>query len=471
MTLRARTAPTRGLLLLTLLTAAFASGCDAFGGSDPVVLTGQVVNATTNRPLVGATIQITTMGVEEMSDSTGTYRAEFDADSTVTVQIVAFKTGYASDAVTVTVEPGQALRVPALALQPSAAGEGTSGPAASITLAPRSSQAVGVTGTGSVETAQLVFIAYDANGQPVDAAHAVDIAVSIIQGPGGGEFLSPAAPATVRTDEDGEATVTLTSGTRAGVVQIETRATVGGRQVRSQPVTLVVHGGFPDQAHFTVSPTKLNFPGAAINGLTNSITALVGDEYGNPVQPGTQVYFTTTGGIVGGASATGLDGQASVSLTSGNPQPPGSIATITARSSGPNGVAVETSTRVLFSGVPQIVLNTPGQNLGTYTYTVSDAAGFPLSEGTSISVTVEGDNVEARGNTSVSLQDRIAPGFGSTQFQFTVRATSSDKPASIDTITIEVVGPNGTATGYRPGNLRPGASVAGQAPQEAASRR
>lgn len=457
-------------LPLALLLVAVASGCDAIGGSDPVVLTGTVVNEDTNRPLVGATVQITTMDVEEVSDSTGTYSATFAADSTVTVQIVAFKTGYASDTRIVTVEPGQALTVPALALRPSEAGEGTSGPAASITLSPRSSSSVGVTGTGAVETGQLVFVALDADNKPVDAAHAVDISVAIIQGPGGGEFLSPAAPATRRTDENGEARVTLTSGTKAGVVQVETRATVEGRVLRSQPITLVIHGGFPDQAHFTLIPSKRNFAGAARFGITNEIGSLLGDRYGNPVRVGTQVYYTTDGGVIGGSSATDVGGRGSVVLTAANPLPPGDYATLRARTSGADGVAIETTVRVLFSGVPRIVLLTAGQELGTYRYRVSDPRNFPLAEGTAITVTVEGANVETRGNIGETLEDEIEPGSGRTDFQFTVRKTDPALPAAIDLIRIDVVGPNGTATGQRPGNLRPGVSVAGRAPETAESR-
>lgn len=456
------------VLPLFLLAAVAVSGCDSLGGGgDEATLTGQVVNASTNRAVVGATVQVLSMGIEQLTDSTGGYVAALDIDSVQTVQIVAFKTGYAADTVTATVEAGQALTVPALLLRPSEAGDGTSGPAASITLSDRSPRAVGVSGTGSAETAQLVFVALDAYDRPVDAAHAVDINVSIIQGPGGGEFLNiPRA----RTDENGEATVTLTSGTAAGVVQIETRATVGGREVRSQPTTLVIHGGFPSQDHFSVGSALNNFPGYRINGLTNDIEALLGDRYGNPVQPGTQVYFTTDGGVIGGSSATNADGIARVTLFSGNPRPAGRVAVITARSSGADGVPVETTSRVLFSGVPQIEMlqgpdGFPGTlPTGSYRYRVSDDAGFPLAGGTTITVTVEGENVESSGRTSVTLEDRIEPGPNKTDFQFSIRRADTELPASVDLILIEVEGPNGTATAsWSPANM-PRGPVVGRSP-------
>ncbi len=449
---------------LALFLALVLAGCDAIGGGGDATLSGQVVNAETNRPISGATVQILSMRVEERSDSTGAYRASVGVDSMMQIRVVAFKTGYAADTVTVNVEPGQTVTVPPLLLREGAAGDGTSGPAASITLAPRSSQSVGVSGTGSNETASLTFVARDGDGRPVDAAHAVNISVSIIQGPGGGEFLSPAAPATVRTNANGEAAVTLTSGTAAGVVQVETRATVEGRVIRSQPISLVIFGGFPDEAHFSVLATKRNFPGLAVQGITNAMEAIVGDRYGNPVQPGTQVYFTTTGGVIGGASATNDAGRASVMLTAANPLPRQTgFGTVTARTAGPNGVQVQTSSEVLFSGTPRITLQTAGMAVGSYQFTVEDELGHPLSSGTSITVTVDGENITTSGQMSATLGDVVTAGPGRTQFQFTVRPVpGSETPPVITQIKIETSGPNGSAGGYRPGALRPGVSVVGR---------
>lgn len=443
------------------------AGCDAAGGGTDATLSGQVVNAETNRAVSGATVQILSMRVEEVSDSTGAYSTALAVDSLVQVRVTAFKTGYAADTVTVSVEPGQAVTVPPLLLRLGAAGDGTSGPAASISLAPRSAQTVGVSGTGSTETATLTFIARDADGRPVDAAHAVSIAVALIQGPGGGEFLSPAAPQTVRTNADGEASVTLTSGTAAGVVQVETRATVEGRLIRSQPIMLVIHGGFPDQAHFSVGTARLNFPGLAISGVTNAVGAIVGDRYGNPVQRDTQVYFTTTGGVVGGSSPTDADGRAGVTLRAANPLPlQTGLATVTARTAGPDGVPVQATTTVLFSGLPRVRLLTPGLALGTYDYVVDDPLGNPLASGTSITVTVDGENVATQGRTTVALGDYLEPGAGRTSFQFRiVRAPGSVDPAVVTQIKIEVTGPNGNVEAYRPGGLRPGQGVVGRAPR------
>ena len=466
--------------LLALAVVVALAGCDALGGDDPAVVSGTVVHAETSRPITGATVQVRPLGIEMASDSVGAFVASLALDSTTVVEVTAFKTGFRDTVLTTTVEPGQALTLPALALAPTTGDDGTSGPAASITLAPRSSQAVAVSEAGGTETASLVFVAKDADDRPVDGSHAVDIAVSILRGPGGGEFLSPAAPATVRTDENGEATVTLTSGQRAGVVQVETRATVGDREVRSQPITLVIHGGLPSQDHLTVGAELLNYPLLGTFGREVTISALVGDRYANPVQPGTQVYFTTDSGVIGGSSTTDAAGRASVALLTGNPAPPDGDGwvTVSARTSGADGEPIEADARVLLTGAPQVVLETDGLGLGTYRYTVSDGNGHPLAAGNQISVTVDGENVVARGALSTTLRDEVRPGPDRTAFQFTVSEDDpeGEEPGRIDEILIEVTGPNGTVRAQRTrgegarragvGALVTGRPVVGRMPHE-----
>ena len=99
----------------------------------------------------------------------------------------------------------------------------------------------------------------------------------------------------------------------------------------SSVASIPIFGGFPDSAHFSMSASRVNIPGAVQAGIQTPITALIGDKYGNPAQPGTIVYFTSTGGLVSPASASSADdGSASVNLVSGNPIPVGGIVTVTA---------------------------------------------------------------------------------------------------------------------------------------------
>ncbi|CUS77712.1 hypothetical protein JGI16_10072 [Candidatus Kryptonium thompsonii] len=257
-----------------------------------VTLKGQVLESATNAPLQNAVVRVLgiTPTLIAYTDSLGKYEFQFEIESEIEVQLVAFKEGYDPDTINVLVVPGRVVEVPAFMLQRVVSEVPTSGEPASIVLVSQSSKNIGVKGSGSVETAQMVFEVQDSSGKPVDLAHSVEVNFKIGSGPGGGEFVYPPK---ARTDSKGRVTVNIVSGTKAGVVQIVAESFIGTKVIRSLPVVIVIHGGLPDSAHFSIAPEKLNFPGYNIFGLTNKITAYVGDKYGNPVKPGTAVYFTT----------------------------------------------------------------------------------------------------------------------------------------------------------------------------------
>ncbi len=203
------------------------------------------------------------------------------------------------------------------------------------------------------------------------------------------------------------------------MVQLIAEVHLGTQVIRSMPVAVAIHGGLPDSTHFSLAVEKLNFPGYNIYGLIDRITAYVGDKYGNPVKPETAVYFTTTGGLIEGSAFTDVLGQASVRLVSAAPKPlhpilgPG-FATVTGRTADENQNEIEALAIVLFSGVPQISVNpsnidVPNGGSQYFAYRVSDQNNNPLAAGTSISVTVEKGDVEAYGNTNLTLPDTQSP--------------------------------------------------------------
>jgi len=195
-----------------------------------------------------------------------------------------------------------------------------------------------------------------------------------------------------------------------------------------------------------------NFPGYNIFGLKDGIVAFVGDKYANPVRPETAVYFTTTGGIIEGSALTNEQGIGSVDLISAEPRPFHStlgagFATITASTVDENSATISRETIVLFSGIPQVSvtptsINIPNEGSQSFSYYVGDQNGNPLAGGTSISVTVEGDDVDAQGDLSVLLPDTQSPAW--TQFNFLVYDIADTvivtKPV---TIRISTTGPNG----------------------------
>jgi len=333
---------------------------------------------------------------------------------------------------------------------------GTGGAAASITLEAISNNEIRVKETGGVEQTTLTFRVRDAQGNPIDLANQIDVDFSAVVNPGGGLQIFPL---TAKTDDQGRVSTTLTSGTVSGVVQV--RAQYNGPPVlRSTPVQIVIHAGLPDANHFSVSRPVLNMPGGVVYGLTNTITAFVGDRYGNPVENGTAVYFTTNGGIIQGAGFT-TNGSTSVTLTTAAPFPSvvhpdfgrAGYATIRARTADWNNQSIETTTTVLFStsslinvtsGATINVNNGPGQG-HRVEYTVSDVNGNPLAPGSTIVVTVEGQKINVIGDVNITLPDLMVPGPGATTFAFTIsdadHALDAEEPVQV---TIRVTSPNGS---------------------------
>jgi len=418
-----------------------------------VILNGQVLELTTNAPIPNAVVRVLgiTPALIAYTDSVGKYQFNFEVDVETELQIVAFKEGYDPDTSRVLAVPGRTIDVPTLMLKRVTSEIPTSGEAASIVLVSQTSKSIGVKGSGSVETAQLVFEVQDSSGKPVDLAHSVEVNFRIGSGPGGGEFVYPPK---ARTDGKGRVSVNVVSGTKAGVVQIVAESFVGTKTVRSLPVVIVIHGGLPDSAHFSIAPEKLNFPGYNIFGLTNKITAYVGDKYGNPVKPGTAVYFTTTGGIIEGSVLTNDKGQGSVNLISAEPRPvhpvlgPG-YAVITATTADENQNTIKAETIVLFSGIPQIsvepaTFDIPNLGSQVFNYIVSDQNGNPLAGGTTISVSIDGKDIRALGDLNITLPDTRDRSW--TRFSFAIQDTTADTTRRPILVRISTSGPNGSAT-------------------------
>jgi hypothetical protein len=367
------------------------------------------------------------------------------------LMVIAYKQDYRPDTTNTTAIAGQDLPIAKIQLEKLDNGAGPSGDPVSIFLSSISSTIIGVKESGSEETTQIAFLVQDSAGTPIDLLHMVTVDFRLGSGPGGGEFLSPNS---ANTNGSGTAVVNLTSGTKAGAVQVIAEVDLGGSMISSLPVAVTIHGGLPDLTHFSIAPTNVNFPGYNIYGLHNPIVAFVGDKYANPVRPETAVYFTTTGGIIEGSTLTDLEGIGEANLISAAPKPThptlgAGFATITASTIDENSSVISREIVVLFSGIPQISIsptsiNIPNGGSQSFNYYVGDQNGNPLAAGQTISVNVEGENVETQGDVSLTLPDTQSASW--TQFFFLVYDTEADtvnvKPV---TVRVETNGPNGGA--------------------------
>ena len=420
------------------------------GGS--VTLTGTVVESSTGNPIVSAIIRISDDVSEKgtTTNSSGRFLTSFDIDRDKELTIIAYTEGYNSDTVTVFAIIGETVNVPIFRLkQEQGSGVNPSGGASSISLFAQSAVSIGVKESGAVETAQLIFEVQDSSGIPIDIDNSVTVEFNLGSTPGGGEFLYPSS---VKTNALGRAAVTLNSGTKAGVIQVVASVTEDSVLIKSKPVLIAIHGGLPDQTHFSIAPLLLNIPGYNLFGVTDPITAFVGDKYGNPVRTNTSVYFTTTGGIIEGSALTNQLGEGVAILISARPKPEHPIlgkgfATITATTADENLSQISANTIVLFSGDPYLSISPgsfdiPNQGALEFIYTLKDENDNPLAGGTTVSVKVEGSDVIAAGDVNVVLPDTQSPAW--TIFYFTV--TDNDPLADVaKTLTISLIttGPNG----------------------------
>lgn len=420
-----------------------------------VKLSGQVMSKLTGAPIDSVQVSVNGLNGQLVfyTDSQGKFNRDITVTSSINLTLVVAKASYVTDSVNVFVSGNSDVTVPTIELEFKSTSSVPSGDPVSIFVLSQSTNSIGVKESGAEETARITFVVQDSAGVSIDLEHSVDVSFKFGAAPDGGELLSPSV---VKTNNSGQAAVNLTSGTKAGVVQIIAEITLGSKKITSLPVAISIHGGLPDFDHFSLAPQKLNFAGYNIFGLQNPITAYVGDKYANPVRPLTSVYFTTTGGIIEGSIQTNSQGIGTANLISAFPQPnpppplfPG-FATVTATTADQNSLNISREVLVLFSGVPQMSASPTSFTIGeggiqAFTYTLSDQNSNPLAGGTSIKVTVDGEDVKTQGDIDIILPDTQNRSW--TQFSFVVWDANVDTLTSLSPVVISIKsdGPNGKA--------------------------
>ncbi len=454
------------LVISFFLASIFMMSCETKkdGGTNPggldstnaAIITGKVVDSYNGKALSGAIVKITdgnvVKGTTTGSDGKFTYNFELNEDSDL--YIIVFAAGYFQDTTKIFAIAHSTTEVPIFQLErdeSSNAGD-FSGRGASIYLFSQSQEFIGVKESGSNESALIVFEIRDSSGVVIGENNAVDVSFRFGATPGGGEYLYPSS---ARSNALGKVSVSLNTGTIAGISQVIAEAVVDGKPIISKPINITIHGGFPDSNHFSIGSDQFNYGYYHILGGVAKIRVLVGDKYSNPVREGTAVYFKSDAGVIGGSALTDDQGIATVSLLSGSPLPndptygPGFFyiygTTITE-----DEKHITTKRKILFSG-PVVVTLSPLsftiENGGSqdFVYTVMDVNGNPLAPGNSFTVTVNtGGDAVATGDVNVRMPDVQV---GHTNYSFTVVDGKADEynPSDIS-VTINVSGPNGTGS-------------------------
>ncbi len=140
---------------------------------------------------------------------------------------------------------------------------------------------------GAFESSQTGVVAtvYDGSMNPVEDG--TEVAFEIVSGPGGGEYIDLASngygPVT-KTTVAGAVSAVINAGTKPGTVVLEISS--GG--VVATAVPIGISSGDPDSIMVSVGDVVRNGDGT----YTYAVSAIVRDEFNNPVENGTPVYFT-----------------------------------------------------------------------------------------------------------------------------------------------------------------------------------
>lgn len=464
------------ILVTCILCTSIYIGCQTTNSNNDVSISGTVIDAQSGAPIKEAIVEITSpeefSGTAKVTDENGSFKFDLTVSESPTLLILVRKSGYEEGSINVPVSGGLDIQLdqPIRLAINDAMGVVPSQPAARIFLESVEQTILYITGTGGVDNSELIFQVQDSSGNNLDLSNSIEVNFSILVGPDGGEGLLPES---AMTNSEGRVTTSLFSGTKAGVVQVQAEIVrddlTPTLTIRSQPIPVTIHGGFPDEDHFSLAPAKYNFEGYTINGTTNEITAIIGDEFSNPVKPGTAVYFSSTGGIIEGSGTgnTNDQGFVNVELISGDPRPDDTetvngtpftnvgLATITASTVDKDNNSISKSINVVFSTSAAIISANPTtfdleSNGGeTFNYTVTDLNGNPMAAGTTI--VIDAGDLEVSGDGNITLGNHIFAGPGATEFTFSIRDTDpeSNDPAPLS-IKITVTSPSGNVTSLTP---------------------
>jgi hypothetical protein len=464
------------LLKLFIAILLICAGCKE-NPTEPVnnssSVKGTVLRSDDNVPIQGAKIMdLGKSGATAYTDSLGAFSLPVGIlTSTYSTTIVTEANGFISDTTDIEVEAAKDLtvtiRLKQYSINPIT--PGATGQAASIALILQSEKSLSVKNAGGIEKTLLTFAVTDSLGYPLTLQRAVMVRFNVIGGKQGGEFLLPDS---VETNSSGLASTVFASGTKSRVLQVVASAVIAGTTITSPPAQLTISGGLPDSIRSTIWTSAQNFPGLSGSAtILGKVSAMLVDQYGNPVQIGNMAYFETSGGSIDAIGITDAKGLAEVNIYGGGKSPVAGIDTIKVTVNKVDG-SFSKLLDVTFSGTPVIrITNVPNDTINvfdgqgvTLDLNISDINGNPLAGGNKISVIkggLVGSSVKISGDDGATTPDTRSASL--TSYKIRVDDMEADGGASGPfTLQILVSGPNGTTSKFIYGNLQPPQGIIAQ---------
>jgi len=310
----------------------------------------------------------------------------------------------------------------------------------------------GTGGAGLVESSLIKFRVVDSNNQPVSPA--VNVTFDLTTRTGGILLDGLSGPVTKQTDANGEASVTVQSGSTPTAVWVN--ASLGGTSLVSQSNQLRISTGRPTQDRFSLSLKDHDIEGLRIDGVKTSATVITSDRLGNPVPDGTAINFISGGGQIEPSCAT-LNGTCSVTFTSANPRPANGRITVVAYTVGEESfIDANGNNRYdageAFNDLGEVFIDSNENRVwdaGEQTISFSSSNSSPCNSGISTSPYAPGKAGTcdgAWGSAHVRQSDVIALSSGSAVYANKTRPPSTFVPGTDVTDTTFSMGGTGQCT-------------------------
>ena len=192
----------------------------------------------------------------------------------------------------------------------------SNGDATTIIVNNITSPQIGVRGSGLGDSTIITFDVFDQDGNT--APDGTNVIFALSSTTGGGERLSSAVDQTF----NGQVSVTLQSGVRAGTAALTASIQLPDNSQISTVARVIIAAGLPDAKHFSLSALPLNLPGYSYFGENSEIRAYLADRYSNPVPEGTPIFFESEAGAMALSNVrTDALGQATATHVTQQPLP------------------------------------------------------------------------------------------------------------------------------------------------------
>lgn len=175
-------------------------------------------------------------------------------------------------------------------------------------------QQLGLSGRSTAGRPDRATLRFQISNSQGVAAPGATVSFAVSSSAGGISLLNSSAI----SDQDGVASVTVMSGTRATSFRVI--ATLVSQGVSAQSEVLTISTGTPDQESFSSAVSTFNIEGWNFDGIESTLTLRAGDFFNNPIADGSRAVVTTEGGAVDPV-CTFSGGVCSVTLRSQNPRP------------------------------------------------------------------------------------------------------------------------------------------------------